>query len=238
MNIDTAIRRSQIYKFLADAFLYPADNWPEDAPLVNEIVRELNAPALIIEHHTLNLEPCAFNIDQLQSEHRRVFGLAGSLCYETEYGLPHEFRQSQELADLAGFYRAFGFNVGGLVRERPDHLAVELEFMCALALKEAYAAEKGIAEYVEVSVDAQRKFIEDHLGRWIDLLAQSVALNAIDGPYLALARFASAFVAADAERLGARLEPRRLAEVRHTPVVTEFSCEDCPAVGTLEGSEA
>jgi DMSO reductase family type II enzyme chaperone len=231
MNIDTAIRRSQIYKFLADAFLYPTDNWPEDAPLVNEIVRELNAPLLLIDQ-------CSLPIDQLQSEHRRVFGLTGSLCYETEYGLPHEFRQSQELADLSGFYRAFGFNVGGKVRERPDHLAVELEFMCLLALKEAYAAEKGVVEHAEVSGDAQRKFIEGHLGRWIDLFAQSVALNAIDGPYLALARFASAFVAADAERLGARLEPRRLAEVRHTPVVTEFSCEDCPAVGTLEGSEA
>lgn len=228
MNIDIAVRRAQIYKFLADAFLYPIDNWLEDVSLANEIARELNAPELLIEN-------CPLNMDQLQAEHRRVFGLAGSLCYETEYGLPHEFRQSQELADIAGFYRAFGFNVGGAVRERPDHLAVELEFMCVLAFKEAYAAEKGIAEHVEVSGDAQRKFVQDHLGGWIDLFAQSVALSALDGPYPALARFASAFVAADAARLGVRIEPRRLADMKHTPVLADFSCGDCPAQMPEEG---
>jgi len=227
MNTDTALRRAQVYKFLAGAFLYPAENWLEDAPTVNEIARALDAPTLIVDQS-------AWNMDQLQSEHRRVFGLAGSLCYETEYGLPHEFRQSQELADLAGFYRAFGFDVGGAVRERPDHLAVELEFACALALKEAYAAEKGIDEHVEVCADAQRKFIGDHLSGWIGLFAQSVALNAIDGPYLELARFASAFVAADAARLGARIEPRRLGDVKHTPVLADFSCGDCPVAEVPE----
>jgi len=227
MNMDTAVRRSQIYKFLADAFLYPAENWLEDAPIVAEIARELRAPALDIDH-------CTLTIDQLQFEHRRVFGLAGSLCYETEYGLPHEFRQSQELADIAGFYRAFGFNVGGKVRERPDHLAVELEFMCLLALKEAYAAQNESVEHAEVSADAQRKFIEDHLGRWIGLFAQSVALNASDGPYLGLARFAADFVAEDAGRLGAHIEARRLADVQHTPVLADFSCGDCPVAQTAE----
>jgi DMSO reductase family type II enzyme chaperone len=227
MNTETAVRRSQVYKFLADAFLYPADNWPADVPIVNAIARELDAPHMAMDGGQ-------WTTGDLQSEHRRVFGLAGSLCYETEYGLPHEFRQSQELADLAGFYRAFGFDVGGAVRERPDHLAVELEFMCLLALKEAYAAQNAFVEHTAVSVDAQRKFIEDHLGRWIDLFAQSVALNAIDGPYLALARFAAAFVAADAGRLGARLEPRRLADVKHTPVLTDFSCGDCPIAATPE----
>jgi len=109
-----------------------------------------------------------------------------------------------------------------------------VEFMCLLALKEAYAAQNGIVEHAEVSADAQRKFVEDHLGLWIDLFAQSVALNASDGPYLALARFASAFVAADASRLGAQVETRRLADVKHTPVLADFSCGDCPVAQTPE----
>jgi DMSO reductase family type II enzyme chaperone len=164
----------------------------------------------------------------LQAAHRRAFGLVGSLCYETEFGLPHEFRQSQELADLAGFYRAFGFNVGGSVRERPDHLAVELEFMHILTLKEAWAREEGIAEHAEVCTDAQRKFLQDHLGRWIAPFAESLARSAEDGPYVALARFAADFIQADAERLGAHPESRPVAEMKPTPLAPDLACGDCP----------
>lgn len=226
MDMDTAIRRSQLYRFLACAFLYPDENWLEEAPWVADIAQALGAPQLQIDDERLST-------DELQAEHRRVFGLTGSLCYETEYGLPHEFRQSQELADIAGFYRAFGFVMGGPVRERPDHLAAELEFMHALALKEAYALHNGAVEHAEICAGAQRVFIEGHLGQWIDLFAQSLAHNAHHGPYLALARFAAGFVADEAGRLGAHIEPRRLADVQHTPVVTEFSCGDCPVAEGL-----
>ncbi|MEK7326009.1 MAG: molecular chaperone TorD family protein, partial [Chloroflexota bacterium] len=111
-----------------------------------------------------------------------AFGLVGSLCYETELGLPHEYRQSQEMADIAGFYRAFGFNIGGKVRERPDHISAELEFMHVLALKEAYAAERDVLEHVEICIDAQRKFLQEHLGKWVGLLAESLARSAGEGP--------------------------------------------------------
>ncbi len=158
------------------------------------------------------------SLSQLQIAYLHSFGAAGSLCYETEYGLPHEFRQSQELADISGFYRAFGFVNGGPVRERPDHLAVELEFMQALALKEAHARLNGLPEYAELCVDAQAKFLGDHLGTWIGLFAQSLALNAGDGPYLPLAEFAAAFVRADAARLGVALVERSRKEVKHTPL--------------------
>lgn len=223
MNTDTAVRRSQVYCFLADAFLYPTDNWLEDLPVLKDIVHGLDAS-------DLGIEARAMSTADLQSEHRRAFGLTGSLCYETECGLPHEFRQSQELADIAGFYRAFGFTTGGPVRERPDHIAAELEFMHVLSLKEACAAENGTAEHVEVCFDAQRKFLQDHLGRWIDLFAESLARSAAAGPYLALARFAAAFVRADAVRLGLALEQRPLAEIRLTPPGPALSCEGCPAV--------
>lgn len=130
MPAENALRRAQVYKFLADAFIYPRDNWTDDLPLLAAILRELGAPALPAALRAMPLE-------ELQSAHRSALGLIGSLTYETECGLPDAYRQAQEMADIAGFYRAFGFTVGGPVRERPDHAAVELEFMHVLALKEA-----------------------------------------------------------------------------------------------------
>ena len=231
MNTDTTIRRSQVYRFLADAFLYPSENWLEDLPLLADILRDLN-------FGVWSLEFGVWDLPALQAAHRHAFGLVGSLCYETELGLPHEYRQSQEMADIAGFYRAFGFNVGGQVRERPDHISAELEFMHVLALKEAYAADRDVLEHVEICIDAQRKFLQEHLGKWVGLFAESLArsaeeglaLSTVEGPYVKLARFAADFVEADAKRFGVAVERRSLAGVKPTPLAPEMSCEACPIV--------
>ena len=246
MIIHPIIRRAQIYRFLADAFLYPQESWLEDLPDLYPILKDLGLenlqPSLACflacfdagkagaagKAGTFNLQ-----LDVLQDEHRRTFGLTGSLCYETELGMPNEYRQSQEMADISGFYRAFGFRVGGEQRERPDHLATELEFLYVLSLKEAYAAEQGIEERVEVCVEARRSFLRDHLGRWIGLFAQSIARGAgsdsVDNPYLWLSRLAEAVVQADAHSLSISLESRRLDEVQPTPIGPDISCETCPA---------
>jgi DMSO reductase family type II enzyme chaperone len=230
MSAEMAIRRAQVYQFLAAAFLHPGENWTEDLPVLAEIGRELG-----VSDPTFST--WRDGLDSLQSEHRRVFGLAGSLAYETEYGLPHEFQQSQELADIAGFYHAFGFTLGGNVRERPDHLAVELEFMYILTLKEVHASQRGTPEQVETCIDAQRTFLRDHLGRWIELFAAAVCHSATDGPYTALACFTKDFVQADVQRLGVSLERPALTEVKPTPFDPNFSCEGCALAETVGGQE-
>ncbi len=149
-------------------------------------------------------------MESLQADHRQIFGLTGSLMYETELGLPHEFRQSQELADIAGFYRAFGLQTGATVRERPDHLATELEFMYLLTLKEAYADSNSMPEQAEICIDAQHKFLQDHLARWIGpflsfvgaLIDERLGEDGLQSPYVGLARMAEAFIQAETSRLG------------------------------------
>ena len=78
----------------------------------------------------------------------------------------HAMMKSFELADIAGFYRAFGVEMTPGT-ERPDHIAAELEFMHLLAMKEMVAAaeERG-EERVQVCRDASGAFFRDHLGRW------------------------------------------------------------------------
>lgn len=220
---EQAVYRAQVYAFLSTVYLYPFENWSEDLPLAAEAAARVDGAPV---WPALQPQP----LKELQAAYRHGFGAAGSLCYETEYGLPHEFRQAQELADISGFYRAFGFAMGGVVRERPDHLAVELEFLHVLALKEAHALLHGVAEQVEVCVAAQAKFLGDHLGTWVDLFAQSLALNTEEAPYLPLANFTDAFVQAEAARLGVVLTPRNRKEVKHTPYDTDFSCAACPIV--------
>lgn len=229
ITLDTTFRRAQVYHFLADAVLYPMDNWLEDLPALLPILDELQFE--IVPPASLNL-----SLAELQAEHRRAFGVSGSLCYETEYGLPHEFRQSQELADIAGFYNAFGFQIGGTVRERPDHLATELEFMCLLAFKQAYAESHGETEHAEICAEAQQKFLRDHLGRWVNLFAERITQTAPDSVYQKLAAFTAAFVRADAERLGADIVSRVLSQVLPTPPPEDLVCGGCPVMDYAEAA--
>jgi TorA maturation chaperone TorD len=70
------------------------------------------------------------------------------------------------MADVAGFYRAHGLKEGAPIRERPDHIGVELEFMSIVARKEADAIERGDAAQVAVCRETGDAFLRDHLGCW------------------------------------------------------------------------
>lgn len=107
-----------------------------------------------------------------------------------------------ELADVAGFYRAFGVEVEPGT-ERPDHVAIELEFMHLLAVKEAVArGEDADDERVAVCRDAARSFLRDHLGRWTSRLAERLEESAADPVYAAAGRLLDGVVAHDAASLG------------------------------------
>lgn len=234
-DADVALQRSQVYGFLAEAFLYPSDNWLADLPLVEAALGHLShgrpdgGSAGCLAPWQISPAMSALSLADLQADHRHTFGLTGSLCYETEIGLPHEFRQSQELADIAGFYRAFGLAIGGPVRERPDHIAVELEFMHVVTLKQACALEAGSSEHAEICADAERKFLHDHLGHWAGTFAQALARWADGSPYAEAARWMAEFVADDAARLGIQLKPSRVTDQRPTPEPTDLTCAGCAA---------
>jgi len=83
---------------------------------------------------------------------------------ETEYGRGRSLAKGSQLADIQGFYRAFGFELDlGTANELPDHVAVELEFMSLLFLKESFLNELGDAVGLETLRDARAKFLKDHL---------------------------------------------------------------------------
>jgi len=93
--------------------------------------------------------------------------------YETSYegGRGSPGGATFQMADIAGFYRAFGFEVSG---ERPDHLVPELEFLALVLMKEAYARISGDAEGAEVCATARGKFVAEHLGAWLPEFGERV----------------------------------------------------------------
>jgi TorA maturation chaperone TorD len=106
----------------------------------------------------------------MDGEYVRVFGHSLSLKtspYETEHlGNNEIFYKTQCLADLNGFYNAFGLELRS--GERADHLSLESEFMMHLIVKEYTARERNLGtDKVMVARDAQRSFWTDHLNDWV-----------------------------------------------------------------------
>ena len=124
------------------------------------------------------------------------------------------------LADIAGFYRAFGVKVHG---DRPDHVVAELEYASLVTLAEARARLEGRAEDAAVSAGAARTFLRDHLGRWLDAWAPRVLAIDPPVPWGPIAAAAAVFVASEARRRNVIIvqSDRMFADVGDLPEVDD-----------------
>lgn len=102
--------------------------------------------------------------ERLVSEYDALFRRGAICLYGAERTAENEFRRAIELSDIMGFYRAFGVQPD---RERPDAMALELEFMHLLCFKLINALRESEDPCGRVRAalcrDAQRKFFARHL---------------------------------------------------------------------------
>jgi len=121
----------------------------------------------------------------MEQDHVRVFGLVVSKecppC-EVQY-CPQTFSiyRSQQMADIAGFYRAFGLEAGRDAPERVDHISCELELLAWLVAKERLACSRNGEEWSEragVCRDAQRSFVSAHVAWWVPAFAHALSRRA------------------------------------------------------------
>jgi hypothetical protein len=87
-----------------------------------------------------------------------------------------------------------------------DHVSAELEFYAMLLLKQAYLDEQGDSDGSAIVEDARKKFLADHLGRFVSAIAgrTSVKNNATYG---AVFEWASGIVHEECLRLGVKPAP-------------------------------
>jgi TorA maturation chaperone TorD len=179
-------------------------------------------------------------VEELRDDYNRVFGLViPKECppYETEY-LPSSepFFRSQELADIAGFFRAFGVEPASAFPERPDYLAIELEFLAFLLMKKRLAL--GSAEWnpdaqeqAEVCAEAERDFVRDHFAWWVPAFATGLARKAGRGYLYELGRVLAALVPLERERLGIPVPEKPGAPSFIERPEEQPPCATCPLLG-------
>lgn len=113
--------------------------------------------------------------DRLRSTYIEIFdrGRESNPPYETEYGRERAIMKASQLADIAAFYCAFGFKLLGTngKAEMHDHASVELEFYALLRAKSSRLKSLH-SEGLEIVDEARAKFIEQHLGTFLPVVAR------------------------------------------------------------------
>lgn len=229
LNLAETIARSACYKLLSLAFLPPGKTAPGLFSGLDRIIADLP------EDHRTALRPLILQAAGFEGpadgEYSRLFGVSlAATPYETEYDPLASVRKGHRLADLLGFYEAFGFRLSEDAKEFPDHIAVELEFMAVLLLKTAQAQLEGREEATAVCREATGKFLADHLGGWGMAFADRVEAATEDMFYRFAARLLRAFIRAECRLLGVEALPPAASAPRDPgplacPFVTECSQE-------------
>ena len=169
--------------------------------------------------------------DALNDEYENTFGLvvsSGCPPYETEYiNSKFAFQRSNTLADLCGFYRAFGLAIADRRPERPDHVVLELEFMASLLALERQAMDSDSErrkQRLNVCRDAQVRFVKEHLAWWVPPFAKLLARANRGGFYQAVGTFLAALIPAERALLKVDVRARSISPSPHE---RPDACEGC-----------
>jgi len=153
------------YKLLAVAFSYPDDSFFEALPHMAE------------------------HKESLIAEYDRVFRAGAVWLYATEYMIDNEFERARLLADINGFYTAFGIESH---LERPDAINCELEFMQYLIFKRDRIRqgliEDETGEKAKVCLEAERNFFVTHVAPGAERIANKILSQTDDSFYTEAAR--------------------------------------------------
>ena len=247
--IDAGIARSYLYQFLARAFddaTIESWSWltkPETHIALRSASRVLagSGPSLQALAASVSAALRPDQLEDFQVAYVTAFGHAARgdcPLNEIEFGdlKTDPLFQPHRLADLAAFYRAFGMQVADAASERPDHIGMELEFMSVLTAREAFAIEHQLDEaQFSVCLDAQKKFLREHLGRWAPSFARRLARSAVHPALAAVAELAGAFIAAECARFGVPAGSEDLL-LRPVDESGESLCASCGLSGQLPGA--
>jgi DMSO reductase family type II enzyme chaperone len=180
--------RSAIYRALAQGFRTPTDA----ARVAGELREAVGGLPYALSAEGIDGVAGSADLDQAYLELFEVGGGHGAPCflYEGEHG----GGRMKVLDDVLRFYHYFGLRLSEERRERPDHLATELEFLHALSFKEASVLAGG-GDPTPLR-QAQRDFLRFHLVPFATAVAER--LGASGAPfYPALASLAASLCQAD-----------------------------------------
>jgi len=190
--------RADLGRLLAACYYQPGPEFAEekvfDAML--EAAAVIDA-ALAPSVHRLGVAFLAADPQELLVDYTRLFigpldTIArpyGSVWLDARQTLMQDSTQA-----VLALYAEGGFDMDNEFRDLPDHIAAELEFLYLLLFRQAEAERDGDARATEEYAGLRRRFLDEHLGRWVEPFAAAIRAGAETDFYRELAGLTEAFV--------------------------------------------
>ena len=195
---DEAVAREDLCRFLSACYYEPAAEFAEEKLFDNMLIAAKRLDPDLAEHaRKLGEAFTAQDIETLLVDYTRLF-LGPVQALASPYGeswlgsaAPTDDNPPLAVLDL---YSEGGFEIDEEFRERPDHVAVELEFLYLLIFNQHQAARAGKSDEADVTESLQRRFLAEHLGAWIAPFAAAMASGAQSAFYRELGALTEYFV--------------------------------------------
>jgi DMSO reductase family type II enzyme chaperone len=205
----TARSRAMVYSILAQALSSPSEALCsavregalsalfgialDDAPPAHRRMIETG----LLESFTATCGNESFT-SSILAEYTRLFSSnLHCMQYEADYLGRTAEHSVHVIAAIAGMYSTFGVRLADTVGERPDHIAVELDFMNFLAAKEAHASDRNQDANARLCRRAQAHFLSQHLARWGSIFARSLAEATTASFYRSICELLDRFLTAE-----------------------------------------
>ncbi|MHC4159215.1 MAG: TorD/DmsD family molecular chaperone [Planctomycetota bacterium] len=182
-------QRAGSYKLLSECYYLPDDE------LTQKIIRAAKADKLFVELacHV----PPAVELESLKVDFTKLFVGPFKLLappYGSVY-LEDNKVLGDSTIDVRSCYEGESLDV--VIKDAPDHIAMELEFMHYLVTKQIKATGKTNLQIIQSCLQKQQSFLQTHLARWLPEFAENVRKNAQTEFYKKLAQLTEIFVQKD-----------------------------------------
>ncbi len=190
------LEKAFVYRFLSIGFDYPSE---ESLKTLSESLEDLTlcTDKLGLPLDTENIREGIRNsmksITDVKGDYVKLFeGNPIVPIRETSYELDKSARRAMEMADLLGFYTAFGVQPREGIE--PDHLSAELEFLSFLYQKLYHLKNSQDHEGINITETAIKEFLKNHIGRWYELFCEILLQTDVNAFYMNLGYFLKVFL--------------------------------------------
>ena len=194
---ETGTARENLCRLLAACYYQPGPEYAEEQVFDSMLDAATRIhPDLAAHARRLGAEFSAAGSASLLLDYTRLF-LGPSHIIAQPYGSVWLEGEKTLMRDstmaVQELYEEGGFEIAEDFRELPDHIAAELEFLYLLIYRENEGHRNGSAEALKTAA-LKKRFLDEHLGRWIGPFAAAIKTGAQSSFYRELAGLTDGFV--------------------------------------------